>query len=61
MKNMKKYSDDYDIIENPTTFLLKNAIYMFSRLGTTNINDIFQNIIQAHGVPGNIKFKKNKN
>jgi hypothetical protein len=44
--------DDYDIIENPKTFFTetKNTIYMFSRLGTTSINDIFQSLIVDHGV-----------
>jgi 5-methylcytosine-specific restriction enzyme A len=54
--------DDYDIIENPKTFFTetKNTIYMFSRLGTTSINDIFQSLIVDHGVPDNIKCKKTK-
>ena len=54
--------DEYDIIENPTTFFTetKNTIYMFSRLGTTSINDIFQSLIVDHGVPTNIKCKKTK-
>jgi 5-methylcytosine-specific restriction enzyme A len=54
--------DDYDIIENPTTFFTetKNTIYMFSRLGTTSINDIFQSLVVDHGVPDNIKCKKTK-
>ena len=54
--------DDYDIVENPKTFFTetKNTIYMFSRLGTTSINDIFQSLIVDHGVPDNIKCKKTK-
>jgi 5-methylcytosine-specific restriction enzyme A len=54
--------DDYDIIENPKTFFTetKNTIYMFSRLGTTSINDIFQSLVVDHGVPDNIKCKKTK-
>jgi 5-methylcytosine-specific restriction enzyme A len=54
--------DGYDIIENPKTFFTesKNTIYMFSRLGTTSINDIFQSLIVDHGVPDNIKCKKTK-
>jgi hypothetical protein len=54
--------DDYDIIENPKTFFTetKNTIYMFSRLGTTSINDIFQSLIVQHGIPTNIKCKKTK-
>jgi hypothetical protein len=54
--------DDYDIIENPTTFFTetKNTIYMFSRLGTTSINDIFQSLVVDHGIPTNIKCKKTK-
>jgi hypothetical protein len=55
--------DDYDIIENPKTFFTetKNTIYMFSRLGTTSINDIFQSLIVDHGVPdltSNVKKQK---
>jgi 5-methylcytosine-specific restriction endonuclease McrA len=54
--------DDYDIVENPKTFFTetKNTIYMFSRLGTTSINDVFQSLIVDHGVPDNIKCKKTK-
>ena len=54
--------DDYDIIENPKTFFTetKNTIYMFSRLGTTSINDIFQSLVVDHGIPTNIKCKKTK-
>jgi 5-methylcytosine-specific restriction endonuclease McrA len=54
--------DDYDIIENPTTFFTetKNTIYMFSRLGTSSINDVFQSLIVDHGVPSNIRCKKTK-
>jgi len=54
--------DDYDIVENPKTFFTekKNTIYMFSRLGTTSINDIFQSLVVDHGVPTNIKCKKTK-
>jgi len=54
--------DDYDIVENPKTFFTetKNTIYMFSRLGTTSINDVFQNLIVDHGVPTNIRCKKTK-
>ena len=54
--------DDYDIVENPKTFFTetKNTIYMFSRLGTTSINDVFQKLINDHGVPTNIRCKKTK-
>jgi len=54
--------DDYDTIENPKTFFTetKNTIYMFSRLGTTSINDVFQSLIVDHGVPDNIKCRKTK-
>ena len=33
---------------------------MFSRLGTTSINDIFENLVVDHGIPTNIKCKKTK-
>ena len=54
--------DDYDIIENPKTFFTetKNTIHMFSRLGTTSINDIFESLVVDHGVPSNIRCKKTK-
>jgi hypothetical protein len=33
---------------------------MFSSLGTTSINDIFQSLVVDHGVPSNIRCKKTK-
>jgi energy-coupling factor transporter ATP-binding protein EcfA2 len=54
--------DTYNIIVNPQTLFMesKDTVYMYSRQGTTNINDIFEHIVQDHGVPKNIKCKKTK-
>ena len=55
--------DTYDIIVNPTSHFetnSKDTIYMYSRPGKTNINDIFQQLIPVHGVPVNLRCKKTK-
>jgi hypothetical protein len=54
--------DTYNIIVNPKTLFMedKDTVYMYSRQSTTNINDIFEHIVQDHGVPKNIKCKKTK-
>ena len=54
--------DTYNIVVNPTEFFTedKDTIYMYSRQGKTNINDIFQNLVQVHGVPKDLRCKKTK-
>ena len=54
--------DTYKIIVNPTSFFNedKHTIYMYSRPGKTNINDVFQQLIQVHGVPKDLRCKKTK-
>ena len=32
--------------------------YMYSRQGTTNINNIFHKLVQEHGVPKDVRCKK---
>jgi hypothetical protein len=54
--------DTYNIVVNPKTFFTedKDTIYMYSRQGTTNINDIFHKVVQDHGVPKDIRCKKTR-
>jgi hypothetical protein len=54
----------YKILVNPTLDMLlqqpENTIYMYSRPGKTNINDIFTFLTVNEGVPQNVKCKKTK-
>ena len=54
--------DTYNIVVNPTSYFTEenDTIYMYSRQGKTNINDIFQNLVQVHGVPKDLRCKKTK-
>ena len=52
------------MVVNPTLDILfqqsENKIYMYSRPGKTNINDIFTFLTVNEGVPQNVKCKKTK-
>ena len=56
--------DNYNIIVNVNLDSIfrecKDTIYMFSREGKTNINDIFIHMLTNFGVPQNIRCKKTK-
>ncbi len=56
--------DNYDIIVNVYLDSIfresKDTIYMFSREGKTNINDIFTLMLVKYGVHRDIKCKKTK-
>jgi hypothetical protein len=54
--------DTYNIIDNPKSFFTegKDTIYMYSRQGKTSINDVFQSLVQDHGVPKDLRCKKTK-
>jgi hypothetical protein len=56
--------NNYKIVVNPTQDNLfqqsENTIYMYSRPGKTNINDIFTLLTVNKGVPQNVKCKKTK-
>ena len=56
--------DNYNIIVNVNLDSIfresKDTIYMFSREGKTNINDIFTLMLVKYGVPQDIKCKKLK-
>ena len=56
--------NNYKIVVNPTQDNLfqqsENTIYMYSRPGKTNINDIFTILTVNKGVPQNVKCKKTK-
>ena len=54
----------HKIVVNPTLDILfqqsENTIYMYSRPGKTNINDIFTFLTINEGMPQNVKCKKTK-
>jgi hypothetical protein len=56
--------DNYNIIVNVNLDSIfresEDTIYMFSREGKTNINDIFTLMLVKYGVPRDIKCKKTK-
>ena len=56
--------DNYNIVVNVSLDNIfqesKDTIYMFSREGKTNINDIFIHMLTKYGVPQDIKCKKTK-
>jgi hypothetical protein len=56
--------DNYKIVVNVSLDNIfqesKDTIYMFSREGKTNINDIFIHMLTKYGVPQDIKCKKTK-
>ena len=56
--------NNYEMVVNPTQDNLfqqsENTIYMYSRPGKTNINDIFTILTVNKGVPQNVKCKKTK-
>ncbi len=56
--------DNYNIIVNVNLDSIlresKDTIYLFSREGKTNINDIFTLMLVKYGVPRDIKCKKTK-
>jgi hypothetical protein len=65
-KENNNINDNYNIIVNLNVNLdsifreSKDTIYMFSREGKTNFNDIFTLMLVKHGVPRDIKCKKLK-
>jgi hypothetical protein len=56
--------DNYNIIVNVNLDSIfresEDTIYMFSREGKTNINDVFKHMLVEYGVPQDIKCKKTK-
>jgi 5-methylcytosine-specific restriction endonuclease McrA len=63
-KEEKNIFNNYKMVVNPTLDILfqqsENTIYMYSRPGKTNINDIFTFLTVNEGVPQNVKCKKTK-
>ena len=63
-KEEKNVFNNYKMVVNPTLDILfqqsENTIYMYSRPGKTNINDIFTFLTVNEGVPQNVKCKKTK-